>query len=226
MVALPTLARIATCSIRTLSKPSSMRISRKASRLARSLRGRAHLARSGRFTRDDLVEWVDGRRRGFAARGLHGHILPVIRDGTSRLQPTPTGTFPIRPVLQDAPEWCTIRTGSKVTAVNQGPLNMIYQAVNQEVAIVTRTQVPGVAAQPTPVLSEHDNQRALDLIENAARSTPYCGCGSHMSAAEHDGQIWLECAEQSLPKSGLSGLFARITSFYHTRQMIMELPSA
>jgi hypothetical protein len=103
---------------------------------------------------------------------------------------------------------------------------MIYQAVNQEVAIVTHTQVPGVAAPPAPFLSERDNEVALDLIENATRSAPYCSCGSHTIAAEHDGQIWLECAEQSLPKSGLSGLFARITSFYHTRRMIMALRSA
>lgn len=91
---------------------------------------------------------------------------------------------------------------------------------------MTHTQVPGVAARPAPYLTERDNQRAVDLIETAERSAPYCLCGAHMLAVAHAEHIWLECSTQSKPRRGLSALAARFTSFTHTRRMIMELPSA
>jgi hypothetical protein len=91
---------------------------------------------------------------------------------------------------------------------------------------MTHTHVPGVAAHPRPLLTERENQRAVDLIETAERSAPYCLCGSHMIAVADTDQVWLECSERAQPRSGLSGLFARVTSFTHTRRMIMELPSA
>ena len=91
---------------------------------------------------------------------------------------------------------------------------------------MTHTQVPGVAAQRGPFLTERDNHRAVDIIESAERSAPYCACGSHMIAVAHDQEVWLECAKHSQTRTGLSGLIARVTSFTHTRRMIMELPSA
>lgn len=91
---------------------------------------------------------------------------------------------------------------------------------------MTHTQVPGIAARPAPFLTERDNQRAVDLIESAERSAPYCLCGAHMIAVAESQQIWLECSERSHSKRGLSGFFARLTAFTHTRRMIMELPSA
>jgi hypothetical protein len=91
---------------------------------------------------------------------------------------------------------------------------------------MTHTQVPGVATRPTTVLSERDNQRAVDLIETAERSAPYCLCGAHTVAVAHDQQIWLECSSRSRSRDGLAGLLARVVSFTHTRRMIMEIPSA
>jgi hypothetical protein len=89
---------------------------------------------------------------------------------------------------------------------------------------MAHTNIPGVAAKPAPFLSERDNQRAVDLIESAERSAPYCACGRHMIAVANDSQVWLECSSQREEKSGLAGLVARITAFGHTRRMIMELP--
>ena len=91
---------------------------------------------------------------------------------------------------------------------------------------MTQSQAPGIAAQPTPFLSERENQRAVDLIESAERSAPYCLCGAHMIAVAHDEQVWLECADQGTEKSGIGAILARLTSLGHTRRMIMELPSA
>lgn len=91
---------------------------------------------------------------------------------------------------------------------------------------MTHTQVPGVASHSGSFLSEGDNQRAVDLIESAERSAPYCACGAHMIAVAHDAEIWLECSQHAQPRSGLSGLLARVTSFAHSRRMIMEVPSA
>lgn len=91
---------------------------------------------------------------------------------------------------------------------------------------MTHTQVPGVATRSTAVLSQRDNQRAVDLIESAERAAPYCLCGEHMVAVAHDQHIWLECSSRSRSSDGLAGLLARVTSFTHTRRMIMEDPSA
>ena len=89
---------------------------------------------------------------------------------------------------------------------------------------MTHTQVPGVAAQPAPFLTERDNERAVELIENAERSAPYCLCGRHMIAVADGDSIVLECSGRTEEKSGLSALLARVTAFGHTRSMIMELP--
>ena len=35
---------------------------------------------------------------------------------------------------------------------------------------------------------------ALDLIESATRSTPYCACGEPTDVIARDGEIWLDCA--------------------------------
>jgi hypothetical protein len=74
-------------------------------------------------------------------------------------------------------------------------------------------------------LSERENQRAVDLIENAERSNPSCPCGAHMLAVAHDDRVWLECAQRNSQKQGLSSILARLTAFSHSRHMIVELPA-
>ena len=90
---------------------------------------------------------------------------------------------------------------------------------------MTHTHIPGIAAQPSSFLADHENERAIDLIESAERSAPYCPCGRHMIAVADDGRVWLECSSQSEEKTGLGGFFSRLTAFGHTRRMIMELPA-
>ena len=90
---------------------------------------------------------------------------------------------------------------------------------------MTQSQAPEIAAQPAPILSEREHQQAVELIESAERSAPYCHCGAHMIAVARDEQVWLECAEQNAEKSGFSAILARLTSLGHTRRLIMELPS-
>jgi hypothetical protein len=75
-------------------------------------------------------------------------------------------------------------------------------------------------------LTERENQRAVELIESAERSAPFCLCGSHMLAVATGDEVWLECAEQRREKTGLAGLVARLTAFSHTRRMITQLPAA
>ncbi len=91
---------------------------------------------------------------------------------------------------------------------------------------MTQSQAAGFTTRPTPFLSERENERAVELIESAERSAPYCLCGSHMVAVAHGDELWLECAEQLRDKAGLSGLVARLMAFSHARRMIMRLPSA
>jgi hypothetical protein len=91
---------------------------------------------------------------------------------------------------------------------------------------MTQSQAAGFATRPHALISERENQRAVELIESAERSSPYCLCGSHMLAVARDEEVWLECAGQATEKTGLAGLMARLTSFSHTRRMIMELPAA
>ena len=91
---------------------------------------------------------------------------------------------------------------------------------------MTASPAAGFATRPTPALTDRDNQRAVELIEAAERNTPYCLCGSHMLAVAHGDEVWLECAEQTKERSGLSGLIGRLTAFGHSRRLLMELPRA
>lgn len=75
-------------------------------------------------------------------------------------------------------------------------------------------------------MTERENQRAVDLIEDAERSAPFCMCGAHTFAIAEGNEIWLECSTRTAPAKGLRALLSRLTSFGHTRQMILELPSA
>lgn len=91
---------------------------------------------------------------------------------------------------------------------------------------MTHSQAPGSAPQSRSVLSERENARALDLIENAERSSPHCLCGAHMIAVAHDDTVWLECTQRSTEKQGLSSILARLTAWSHSRRLLMEMPAA
>jgi hypothetical protein len=91
---------------------------------------------------------------------------------------------------------------------------------------MAQSPAAGLTTRPTPILSERDNERAVELIEAAERADPYCLCGSHMLAIAHEDGVWLECADQARERSGLSALVARVTAFSHARRKIMEMPAA
>jgi hypothetical protein len=80
--------------------------------------------------------------------------------------------------------------------------------------------------RPMRLLTERENERAVELIEMAERSAPYCQCGSHMIAVARGDEIWLECATRSQEPQGLGALLTNLMSLGHTRRLIMELPTA
>lgn len=86
---------------------------------------------------------------------------------------------------------------------------------------MTQSQSAGFTTRPMPILTERENQRAVEIIESAERAMPHCPCGSHMLAvAEADG-VWLECAEHTRERTGVAALVARLTALGHSRRRIM-----
>ena len=77
----------------------------------------------------------------------------------------------------------------------------------------------------TPELNAHEHARAVDMIESAERSAPYCACGAHMVAtADESGSVWLECSERNRERNALEAAFAKLTGWAHTRRLIIEEP--
>lgn len=77
----------------------------------------------------------------------------------------------------------------------------------------------------TRELQAREQARAVDMIEAAERSAPYCLCGAHMLAvADESGAVWLECSERGRERNALEAVYARLTGWTHTRRMIMEQP--
>ena len=67
-----------------------------------------------------------------------------------------------------------------------------------------------------------ERAKALDLIESALDTDPYCrACGSPTTVTEHGGHLVLECAAAGSPH----GVIARIGAFVlpHTRLDIVDL---
>ena len=67
-----------------------------------------------------------------------------------------------------------------------------------------------------------ERAKALDLIESALDTEPYCRvCGSPTTVTEDGGHLVLECAAAESPE----GLMARIGAFVlpHTRHEIIDL---
>ncbi len=74
-------------------------------------------------------------------------------------------------------------------------------------------------------LNAQERARAVDMIEAAERSAPYCLCGAHMLAvADESGAVWLECSERGRERNALEAVYAWLTGWSHTRRMIMEQP--
>lgn len=80
-------------------------------------------------------------------------------------------------------------------------------------------------AVTTRELNARERAHAVETIEAAERSVPYCRCGAHMLAvADASGDVWLECSERGRERNVLQAAFAWLTGGAHARRMIMERP--
>ena len=63
----------------------------------------------------------------------------------------------------------------------------------------------------------------VTVVEDAARMTPFCDCGAPMTAAEHEGDLWLECAERGRADgSRLSRLLSGRWLDAHDRRLLLH----
>ena len=63
----------------------------------------------------------------------------------------------------------------------------------------------------------------VSLVEDAARTTPFCACGQAMHAVDHDGDLWLECAEHDRPEGDrLRRLLSGRWLDSHDRQLLLD----
>jgi hypothetical protein len=71
------------------------------------------------------------------------------------------------------------------------------------------------------------NTHYVDIIEQAADTTPYCPCGQHTTPVWRNGTVWLECASLGEPRGGVvARLVGAVTSTTHIRVPIVEVPAA
>jgi hypothetical protein len=67
-----------------------------------------------------------------------------------------------------------------------------------------------------------DNTRAVDLIERAIRSEPFCRCGSHTVAVARDGGVSLSCATLTRPTPRLRRLLTLDLVGAHLDRRLMD----
>jgi hypothetical protein len=76
----------------------------------------------------------------------------------------------------------------------------------------------------TQRLSDRQNERVLDRIEQAERNDPHCACGAQMVAVAKDGKLRLECSDSRVSTKGVFGAFSRLaTRLSHSSVWIMDL---
>jgi len=64
--------------------------------------------------------------------------------------------------------------------------------------------------------------RALDLIESAIRSQPYCPCGEPTDAVARDGEIWLDCVTLREDKGVLQRLMTLDFATHLSRPVVAD----
>ena len=91
---------------------------------------------------------------------------------------------------------------------------------------MTFPTTPGIAGGAEHSLGARERARAVDMIEAAERSTPYCVCGAHMLAvADQSGAVWLESSKRGRERNALQATFAKLTGWTHSRWLVMERPA-
>ena len=69
-----------------------------------------------------------------------------------------------------------------------------------------------------------DHARAVDLIEKAIDTRPFCSCGRHTTPVWRDGVVWLECSSLGDPREGVVARFvAAATAPAHVRTPIVDV---
>jgi hypothetical protein len=70
----------------------------------------------------------------------------------------------------------------------------------------------------------YENWAAIEAIEQAESTTPFCSCGELTSAAARDGNVWLECISlREEPTGGTIVRFLRsIMAPVHVRELIID----
>jgi hypothetical protein len=69
-----------------------------------------------------------------------------------------------------------------------------------------------------------DDERALDLIEQAMSTDPFCPvCDAPTEIRDHDGRLWLECSTAAAVAP--AGLRARLGASFtsHPRRLVLDL---
>jgi hypothetical protein len=70
-----------------------------------------------------------------------------------------------------------------------------------------------------------DQARAVDLIETAVDTRPFCFCGRHTTPVWRDGVVWLECSSLGDPRDGvIARIVAAATTPAHLRTPIVDIP--
>ena len=68
-----------------------------------------------------------------------------------------------------------------------------------------------------------DNDKALDLIEQAQSRTLFCACGQPTHAVGRAGGVWLECISIEAPRKSLLRRILAVDIGVHTRELIVDL---
>jgi hypothetical protein len=69
---------------------------------------------------------------------------------------------------------------------------------------------------------DNNNARALELIEQAQRDTPFCECGRVTVPVGRPGGVWLECASLGEARSTLARVLTLDFVASHTRRRIVN----
>lgn len=68
-----------------------------------------------------------------------------------------------------------------------------------------------------------DNDRALELIENAARTQPLCPCGSHTVTVARDGVVRISCATLERPTGIVRRILSLDFAYPHVDREVVDL---
>jgi hypothetical protein len=68
-----------------------------------------------------------------------------------------------------------------------------------------------------------DNDRALEIIESAARTQPLCPCGSHTVTVARDDVVRISCATLQRPTSIVRRLLTLDFVYPHIDRVVIDL---